>query len=99
MSWGGRRTGAGRPRKIKSNIKPSHSIRASREEWAIIKSFAEIVKSSYTGYCQAEKYLDDLVTALDVRFSGVRDDDDITYRELVDAIKADIYGSDDDDII
>lgn len=47
MSWGGRRAGAGRPRKEVSSIRPTHSIRASREEWAIIKPFADIVKMGY----------------------------------------------------
>ena len=46
MAWGGKRFGAGRPKKNKSDVRPIHSIRATGDEWAVIKPFADFVKMS-----------------------------------------------------
>ena len=42
---GGKREGAGRPKKEISTARPQNQIRAYPEEWALIKRFAELVKS------------------------------------------------------
>lgn len=41
---GGKREGAGRPRKDKSEIRPSHHVRAYPDEWAIIKKFIALIR-------------------------------------------------------
>lgn len=45
--WGGKRSGAGRPKgttKEVSNQRPQHQVRAFDDEWEIIKAFATLVK-------------------------------------------------------
>lgn len=41
---GGARPGAGRPRKNKEELRTMKSMRATAEEWEIIKEFARILK-------------------------------------------------------
>ena len=41
--WGGKRDGAVRP-KLKGRTRKQNQMRATPEEWAIIKAFGEIVK-------------------------------------------------------
>lgn len=66
MSWGGRRAGAGRPKKEKSDISPSHSIRAKEYDWDIIKPFACLVKMGY--YEECCDALRDLIEKLDNKY-------------------------------
>lgn len=57
MPQGGRRVGAGRPRKEKSDARPQHQMRAYPQEWELIEPFAKIVKSSCAGYAEAKNFL------------------------------------------
>lgn len=46
--WGGKRPGAGRPKgsfKAKSEQRKQHQLRATEDEWEVIKRFATIVKT------------------------------------------------------
>ena len=65
MSWGGRRAGSGRPRKLKSDASPTHSIRASKEDWEVIKPFAMLVKMGFRHECWLA--LADLAKRLDAK--------------------------------
>lgn len=51
MAWGGKRSGAGRPKKDKSEVTPSRSIRANKEQWKVIKPFVMLVKMGYQYEC------------------------------------------------
>lgn len=73
MSWGGRRAGAGRPKKEKSDISPSHSIRAKEDEWEVIKPFACLVKMGYTHECW--QALSDLIKKLDKKYPPGEDEE------------------------
>lgn len=45
--WGGKRTGAGRPKGTTKDVsvqRKQHQVRAFDDEWEIIKAFAAIVK-------------------------------------------------------
>lgn len=47
-SWGGKRTGAGRPKgstKANKNPRPARWVSAYDDEWELIKQFAKIVKT------------------------------------------------------
>ncbi len=57
--WGGKRQGAGRPKKGKSDARPQHQLRAYDSEWEIIKPFADLVKKGYIEECR--KVLNELL--------------------------------------
>ena len=54
-TWGGKRTGAGRPvgtTKEVSVQRPQHQLRAFPEEWEMIRKFARLVKHVSKEECQ-----------------------------------------------
>lgn len=54
-SWGGKRTGAGRPvgtTKEVSVQRPQHQLRAFPDEWEMIREFARFVKHVSKEECQ-----------------------------------------------
>ena len=56
--WGGKREGSGRKvgwRKEVSEMRPTHTIRAFDDEWALINKFSKIVKNGDKEKC--EKFL------------------------------------------
>ena len=53
--WGGRRSGAGRPKgstKDGSSARPQHQLRAYDDEWDLIRRFARLVKHGKTEACK-----------------------------------------------
>lgn len=49
QTWGDKRAGAGRPKGTTKDIsiqRKQHKIRAFDDEWALIKEFADIVKTN-----------------------------------------------------
>ncbi|MBR6298644.1 MAG: hypothetical protein IKR34_05310 [Candidatus Gastranaerophilales bacterium] len=77
MSWGGRRAGAGRPKKIKSDVSPSHSIRAKLREWEVIKPFSMLVKMGYIWEC--EEALKEVIRKLDKKYADRYGEDEETF--------------------
>lgn len=54
-TWGGKRTGAGRPvgtTKEVSVQRPQHQLRAFTDEWEMIREFARLVKHVSKEECQ-----------------------------------------------
>lgn len=54
-TWGGKRTGAGRPvgtTKEVSVQRPQHQLRAFSDEWEMIREFARLVKHVSKEECQ-----------------------------------------------
>ena len=54
-TWGGKRTGAGRPvgtTKEVSVQRPQHQLRAFHDEWEMIREFARLVKHVSKEECQ-----------------------------------------------
>ena len=54
-TWGGKRTGAGRPvgtTKEVSVQRPQHQLRAFPDEWEMIRKFARLVKHVSKEECQ-----------------------------------------------
>ena len=54
-TWGGKRTGAGRPvgtTKEVSVQRPQHQLRAFPDEWEMIREFARLVKHVSKEECQ-----------------------------------------------
>lgn len=43
-NWGGVRPGAGRPKKPEKDLRKMKSMRATDDEWELIKEFSKIVK-------------------------------------------------------
>ncbi|WP_302889801.1 hypothetical protein [uncultured Acidaminococcus sp.] len=54
-SWGGKRTGAGRPKGTVKEIhvrRPPHQIKAFDDEWDLIRRFARLVKHGNMESCK-----------------------------------------------
>lgn len=58
-NWGGVRPGAGRPKKAEEDLRKMKSMRATDEEWELIKEFSRIVKKDPE---RAKKALEQLKT-------------------------------------
>ena len=54
MSWGGKREGAGRPKK-EGEVRKMRAMRATNHEWELIQKFAKIIKKG--NLPQAESFL------------------------------------------
>ena len=55
-TWGGKRPGSGRPvgtLKGYSEARPQHQMRATDEEWELIKRFGKLLKKGHKGACIA----------------------------------------------
>lgn len=64
-NWGGKRSGAGRPvgtLKGYSEARPQHQMRATDEEWELIKRFGKLLKKGHKEAC---------ITALELLERGV----------------------------
>lgn len=48
---GGARPGAGRPSGATGEARPQNQLRAHKDEWEIIKRFAELIKHGYKAEC------------------------------------------------
>lgn len=60
-TWGGKRTGAGRPVETTKEVsvqRPQHQLRAFPDEWELIREFARLVKHVSKEEC--EQALSDL---------------------------------------
>lgn len=55
---GGKRAGAGRPRKDKSDMRPSHHVRAYPFEWQVIKQIIDLVRKK--DYDAIKRFIDTL---------------------------------------
>lgn len=55
-TWGGKRAGAGRPvgtLKGYSDARPQHQMRATDEEWELIKRFGKLLRKGHKEACIA----------------------------------------------